>query len=125
MGSRMARTTWVAIVLVGLLSGCRPNRSMALCKKAELAGVLVDCWEFEGGRGRATDVAVANDVQVGRVFIAAYSSDATYEADLRNNEVGRSRCLHGNAHKRIIVTADMRTAEDVCRAVYDVVDRGE
>jgi hypothetical protein len=113
------------MVLVCLLSGCRPNRSMTMCKKAELAGVLADCWEFEGGRGRATDVAVATNGKVGRVFIAAYSSDGTYEADLRNNEVGRRRCFYGNAQKRIIVTADMQTAEDVCRAVYDIVDRDE
>jgi hypothetical protein len=121
----MAWTTWAAMLVVSLLSGCRTNRSMAMCKKAEGAGVLLDCWEFEGARGRATDVAVANSVQTGRLFIAAYSSDDTFEADLRNKEARHPRCLYGNAQKRIIVTADMPTAEDVCRVVYDIVDRGE
>jgi hypothetical protein len=117
----MPSTTWVAIAIACTLSGCRPSKPMVLCKKAEAAGLLEDCWEFEGGRGRATDVVIANGAQGGRVYIGAYGSQQTYEADLRDKEIARARCLYGAEQNRMIVHADGETSEQICRAVYDIV----
>ena len=115
----------MAVLLVCALAGCRPSKPMTLCKRAEAAGVLKDCWEFEGNRGRATNMVVANDVKVGRVFIAAYASRAAYEDDLRDKEVAHPGCLHGNPKKGTLVFADRGASEDICRAVYDIVDADE
>jgi len=107
------------------VAGCQRGGAMTVCRKAEKAGILAKCRVHGGVTAGAMEAIEADDAQIdgkSQVIITEYASDPLYTAAMLKTSHKNALCVHGNARKKIIVEAYAPAFDNVCRAVYEIVD---